>query len=106
MIHVGFGSLIRTTHLKVPMAWGTIPIMMYLAIDRGGKRTGLAVGDDVLKLASPLDVIHTASEDELIRQINIIIKEQMPDALVLGLPLNMDDTEGPSAKGARAFDPS
>ena len=77
--------------------------MMYLAIDRGGKRTGLAVGDDVLKLASPLDVIHTASEDELLRQIGVIIKEQMPDALVLGLPLNMDDSEGPSAKGARAF---
>lgn len=77
--------------------------MMYLAIDRGGKRTGLAVGDDVLKLASPVDVIHTASEDELLRQIDIAVAEHLPDELVLGLPLNMDDSEGPSAKVARKF---
>lgn len=77
--------------------------MMYLAIDRGGKRTGLAVGDDILRMAGPVDVIHTASEDELIRQINLAIKEHLPDELVLGLPLNMDDSEGPSAKLARKF---
>ncbi len=77
--------------------------MMYLSIDRGGKRTGLAVGDDVLRLASPVDVIHTANEDELIRQIVKAIDEQMPDELVLGLPLNMDDSEGPAAKAARVF---
>ncbi len=77
--------------------------MMYLAIDRGGKRTGLAVGDDILRLAGPVDVINTASEDELIRQIKIAIQEHLPDELVLGLPLNMDDSEGPSAKLARKF---
>lgn len=81
----------------------TIPLMMYLAIDRGGKRTGLAVGDDVLCMASPVDVIHTASEEELLRQIDKAIIEHMPDQLVLGLPLNMDDSEGPAAKTARAF---
>ena len=77
--------------------------MMYLAIDRGGKRTGLAVGDDILRMAGPVDVIHTASEDELIRQIKVAIQEHLPDELVLGLPLNMDDSEGPSAKLARKF---
>ena len=77
--------------------------MMYLAIDRGGKRTGLAVGDDILKMAGPVDVIHASSDADLIRQIKRSIKEHQPDELVLGLPLNMDDTEGPSAKGARDF---
>jgi len=77
--------------------------MMYLAIDRGGKRTGLAVGDDILKMAGPVDVIHASSDADLIRQIKLAIKEHQPDELVLGLPLNMDGTEGPSAKAARVF---
>lgn len=77
--------------------------MMYLAIDRGGKRTGLAVGDDILRMAGPVDVIHTSNEGELLRQITNAISEHQPDELVLGLPLNMDDSEGPSAKAARAF---
>lgn len=77
--------------------------MRYLAIDLGDKRTGLAVGDDVTGIASPLDVIVTASPDERIRQILRAIDDQGPDALVVGLPLNMDGSEGPAARKIRAF---
>lgn len=77
--------------------------MRYLAIDAGDKRTGLAVGDDVTGIATPLEVIVTASPVERLRLIRLAIEDQGPSALVLGLPLNMDGTEGPAAKKTRAF---
>jgi putative Holliday junction resolvase len=76
--------------------------MRYLAIDLGDKRTGLAVGDDVTGIASPLDVIVTHHPAERQRLIARAVDEQGPDALIVGLPLNMDGTEGPAAKKARA----
>ena len=77
--------------------------MRYLAIDLGEKRTGLAVGDDVTGIASPLDVIHTAGAQERFKQLERAIDEQGPDALVLGVPLNMDGSEGPGVTKSRAF---
>ncbi len=77
--------------------------MRYLAIDLGAKRTGLATGDDESRIASPLTTIDTAADQERWRQLTKIIEVEQPDALVLGLPLNMDDTEGPAAQAARAF---
>ncbi len=77
--------------------------MRYLAMDLGGKRTGLAVGNDTLRLAQPLEVLHTSNPPELLRQLATVIEDQGPDALVVGLPLNMDGTLGPAAKQAQAF---
>ena len=77
--------------------------MRYLAIDLGEKRTGLAVGDDVTGIASPLDVILTSSLEERFRLIKLAVDDQGPDALVVGAPLNMDGTHGPAAKQAQAF---
>ncbi|MBL8745492.1 MAG: Holliday junction resolvase RuvX [Phycisphaerae bacterium] len=77
--------------------------MRYLALDLGDKRTGLAVGDDELRLASPLRVIERpiAQMERLLDDIARAIDEHKPDALVVGLPLNMDDTEGPRARLVR-----
>ncbi len=77
--------------------------MIYMAIDRGDKRTGLAIGDDVLRIVSPLDVITTTSQAVLLEQIQKFVNEHEPDALVVGLPLNMDGTEGGAVTQARAF---
>ncbi|WP_428387389.1 Holliday junction resolvase RuvX [Mucisphaera sp.] len=77
--------------------------MRYLAIDPGAKRTGLAIADDQTAIATPLEVIETGSETERLRRIQQAITREQPDALVLGLPMNMDDTEGPAAKLSRAF---
>ena len=77
--------------------------MKYLAIDYGKKRTGLAVADDQTRIALPLEVIETSSDTERIRRIAEAIEDQGVDALVLGLPLNMDGSEGPASKGARQF---
>ena len=75
--------------------------MRYLAIDLGDKRTGLAVGDDVTKIATPLEVLAAAKPAQQLSRIAAVIDSHGPDALVLGLPLNMDGSEGPAAKKAR-----
>lgn len=77
--------------------------MRYLAIDPGGKRTGVAVGDDVTRIATPAGAIVTTNADERLRQLERMIREHEPHELVLGLPLNADGSEGPSAKHAREF---
>jgi len=81
--------------------------MRYLAIDLGDKRTGLAVGDTVtglVGLAGQLDVSIKANDGEqLLAAIVKAVRLHAAAGLVMGLPLNMDDSEGPRAKGVRAF---
>ncbi len=77
--------------------------MRYLAIDLGDKRTGIAVGDDETGIASPVAGLPIAPGPALVRTILRAIEEHAPDALVLGLPLNMDGSEGPRARRTRAF---
>jgi putative holliday junction resolvase len=70
--------------------------MRYLAIDYGIKRTGLAICDRNETITSPLAVIE--GQKGLLKRIEDIIKTEDVGAIVLGLPLNMDDSEGPQAK--------
>lgn len=77
--------------------------MRYLAIDHGQKRTGLAVCDASETVVSPHSVIQTQSSVELLRQIVLVIEAEGIQAVVFGLPLNMDDTEGPRVKAVREF---
>ena len=75
--------------------------MRYLAIDYGLKRTGLAVCDADETLASPLVVL--TGQGGLIEKIRQAAVDQGADAIVIGLPLNMDGTEGNQAKRVRDF---
>ncbi len=80
--------------------------MRYLAIDHGEKRTGMAVGSDTTGIVSPIGVIVTTSDSERMRQIALAIAEHGIDEIVLGLPLNMDGSEGSAAqrvKGLKGF---
>ena len=77
--------------------------MRYLAIDLGDKRTGIAAGDDALKIATPAEVIVATDDAQRLAGIAKALDEHGSDALVLGLPINMDDTEGPAAQRVRAF---
>lgn len=70
--------------------------MRYLAIDYGNKRTGLAICDAGETIASPLTVIH--GQTDLLKKITDIVEAEKIEAIVLGLPLNMDDSQGPQAK--------
>jgi len=76
--------------------------MRYLGIDYGQKRTGLAVSDAGETIASPLKVL-TMKRDCLVAGIVEIAKLENVDAIVLGLPLNMDGTASSGAKRVRSF---
>ncbi len=70
--------------------------MRYLAIDYGTKRTGLAICDPSETIVSPLVVIR--SRKELPAKISEIVKTENVGAIILGLPLNMDDSKGSQAQ--------
>ena len=77
--------------------------MRVLGIDPGRKRVGLATGDDILKIATGHSAIERKSDTQLILEIDNIIKDEEVELIVMGLPKNMDGSEGDSAKKARAL---
>ncbi len=79
--------------------------MRYLGVDLGRARIGLALADDVLRTAHPLRVVSRRAEAADLAEISGAAREYEVDRAVLGLPLNMDGTEGSSARLARTFAP-
>ena len=76
--------------------------MRYLGIDFGQKRTGLAISDAGGTMASPLKVL-TMRQGYLVSSIAEIVKRENVEAIILGLPLNMDGTAGSQAKRVNSF---
>lgn len=77
--------------------------MRYLAVDLGAKRTGLAAGDDVTRLVQPVEVLQVPRGPALMDALAKAVDRHGPDAIVVGMPLNMDGSEGAAAKDVRAF---
>ena len=75
--------------------------MTALGIDYGEKRIGVAVTDELEIIASPLATI--ANDSGTVGELQRIVSERRIDTVVVGLPLNMDGTLGPSGKAAQAF---
>ena len=75
--------------------------MRYLAIDHGLKRTGLAICDAAEMIASPLSVLY--GQKQIFQKIAQVVESEEVEAIVLGLPLNMDGSEGAQAKKVRTF---
>ena len=75
--------------------------MIILAVDLGKSRTGLAVCDPGEVLASPYGVVTEADSERLAHQIKEAALHAHAELLVVGLPKNMDGTEGESARAAR-----
>jgi putative Holliday junction resolvase len=73
----------------------------WLAIDLGAQRTGLAIGDTADGIATPLEVLDGKSIEEIIEHIRSVIADYNITGLVMGWPLNMDDTEGPQGTLSR-----
>ena len=72
--------------------------MRTLAIDLGSRRVGLALSDAGGELATPFDVIQVTSPDQATEQILKVIERESVERIVVGLPLNMDDTIGRAAR--------
>ena len=77
--------------------------MRTLGIDYGRARIGLALADDVLRTARPLKVVKRSNATRDIAAIQAVIEAYEVTDIVLGLPLNMNGSEGPSAAAARRF---
>jgi putative Holliday junction resolvase len=74
-----------------------------LGIDLGSKRIGIAASDRSGTIASPLTVLQRCgSQGGDHRNIAKIVVEEEAVAIVVGLPLNMDGSEGKAAQSARA----
>ena len=76
--------------------------MRCLGIDPGTRRIGLSFGDD-LGVATPLPAITEADPAKRRAALAALVKARRVTDLVLGHPLNMDDTAGPKAKEAEAL---
>lgn len=74
-----------------------------LAFDYGEKRIGVAVGQTLTATASPLTTLAARFGKPDWNKVQTIIDQWRPDALVVGLPLNMDGTEQKATKEARRF---
>ncbi|RTL89079.1 MAG: Holliday junction resolvase RuvX [Hyphomicrobiales bacterium] len=74
-----------------------------MGLDLGTKTIGLALSDVERRLASPLDTIRRVKFSQDAEALLKRAADFEAQALVFGLPLNMDGTEGPRAQATRAF---
>jgi putative Holliday junction resolvase len=73
-----------------------------LGIDLGDARIGVAASDDLGMLAHPLETIPAAKDDPIARILELAAIRGV-DAIVVGMPRNMDGTYGPAATKAKEF---
>lgn len=74
-----------------------------LGLDVGTKTIGLALSDVERRLASPLETIRRVKFTKDAEKLAAVTAQFEIEALIVGLPLNMDGSEGPRAQATRAF---
>ena len=74
-----------------------------LGVDLGTKTLGLALSDVERRIASPLETLERSKFTADAKKIQALVARFGIGAIVFGLPLNMDGTEGPRAQATRAF---
>lgn len=77
--------------------------MIIMSVDLGKARTGIAVCDRSEIMATPLTVLEEWNREKLCDRICSLAAERGAQRIVVGLPVNMDGSEGESAQGAREF---
>ena len=77
--------------------------MKVMGIDYGDARTGIAISDLLCSIVGSTSVIHSKGRNKTLEEICRLIKEQGVGELVVGLPKNMDGTEGARAELCREF---
>ena len=80
--------------------------MKIMGLDYGSKTVGVAISDDLLFIAHPVETIQRTSENKLRRtlaRIETLVSENHVEKIVLGLPLLPDGTEGERAEKTRLF---
>jgi len=92
-------AVIDLTELRSALPRGA-PV---LGLDLGEKTIGVAVSDTSLTIASPLELIRRTRFTRDAEALFALMAERKAAGLVLGLPVNMDGTEGPRCQSVRAF---
>ena len=75
--------------------------MRLLGVDLGSKTIGLAVSDPLLKIASPIITLKRSKLSSNAIEFSNIIKNYQIGGIIVGLPINMDGTEGPRVQATR-----
>lgn len=74
-----------------------------MAVDYGDARTGVAISDLLCTLVGTTYVIHSRNTEKTLAQLKQLAMENGVGEIALGLPKNMDGTEGPRAQLCREF---
>ena len=77
--------------------------MRIMGIDYGDARTGVAISDLLCSIVGSAQVVPSRNTDKALADIVRLAKENQVEQIVVGLPRNMDGSEGPRAEKARAF---
>ena len=77
--------------------------MRIMGVDYGDARTGIAVSDLLCSIVGSTTVIHSRNQEKTLLQIQTLVKEKKVGEIVVGLPKNMDGTEGSRAQLCREF---
>jgi putative Holliday junction resolvase len=85
------------------LAEQTPPGTPWLGLDLGEKTIGVAASDATRIIASPLQLIRKTKFTDDANAVLKLMDSRKASGLVIGLPLNMDGTEGPRAQSCRAF---
>ena len=72
-----------------------------IGLDLGSKRIGVAICDENQKIATPLKTINKSKFEDLINELEDIIKENNIKGIIIGNPINMDGTYGKSSQSAK-----
>lgn len=79
------------------------PMAALIGLDLGEKTIGVAVSDSFLSVATPLETVRRKKFGLDAARLTEIIRDRRIGGLVLGLPRNMDGSEGPRCQSTRAF---
>ncbi len=85
------------------LAASTPPGTPWLGLDLGEKTIGVAASDATRMIASPLELIRKTKFTQDAEAVLKLMEGRRASGLVIGLPLNMDGSEGPRAQSCRAF---
>ena len=77
--------------------------MRVMGIDYGDARTGVAISDLLCSIVGTTTVIHSRNGEKTIAELQRLIAENDVSEIVMGLPKNMDGTEGERAQLCREF---
>ncbi|MCA8912229.1 MAG: Holliday junction resolvase RuvX [Planctomycetes bacterium] len=75
----------------------------WLGVDYGTKYVGTAVGDESVSMALPLKTVSAQPDADLLDTLHKLAAEQGAGGFVVGLPINMNGSEGGAAKACREF---